>query len=162
MRPDPRGAPVHFGQHELAVPTAHLPSYVGCKSGEPYEPDPWTSSNGEGHVGSNKRPDERATRVSTTTGWTDCGHGDNYRPGIVLDPFAGSGTTLAVATGRGHHGIGIDIDSRNVALARDRVGPFFLDEFTLDEWKARSADAESRNSDTPRSPLLAQGPEGRG
>lgn len=112
-------------------------SYVGCKSGDPYEPDPWTSSNGEGHVGSNKRPDERATRVATTTGWTDCGH-NTWRPGIVLDPFGGSGTTLAVATGRGHHAIGIDLDPRNVDLARDRVGPMFLDEFTLDQWKNRS------------------------
>jgi len=72
-----------------------------------------------------------------TLGWTDCGHGDNYRPGIVLDPFGGSGTTLAVATGHGHHAIGIDLDARNVHLARERVGPMFLDEFTLDEWKNR-------------------------
>ena len=111
-------------------------SYVGCKSGEPYEPDRWTSSNGQGHVGSNKRPDERATRVAETLGWTDCGH-DAWRPGIVLDPFGGSGTTLAVATGHGHHAIGIDLDARNVHLARERVGPMFLDEFTLDEWKNR-------------------------
>ena len=73
----------------------------------------------------------------TTLGWTDCGHDDNYRPGIVLDPFGGSGTTLAVATGHGHHAIGIDLDARNVHLARERVGPMFLDEFTLDEWKNR-------------------------
>ena len=63
---------------------------------------------------------------------------DHWRPGIVLDPFGGSGTTLAVATGRGHHAIGIDLDPRNVDLARDRVGPMFLDEFTLDQWKNRS------------------------
>ena len=72
-----------------------------------------------------------------TIGWTDCGHDDNYRPGIVLDPFGGSGTTIAVATGHGHHAIGIDLDARNVHLARERVGPMFLDEFTLDEWKNR-------------------------
>ena len=76
------------------------------------------------------------TPTYITTGWTDCGH-DAWRPGIVLDPFGGSGTTLSVATGYGHHAIGIDLDPRNVALARDRVGPMFLDEFTLDEWKNR-------------------------
>lgn len=59
-------------------------------------------------------------------GWTDCGH-DDYRPGIVLDPFAGSGTTLAVATGHGHDAIGIDIDERNADLAMERVGPFFFE-----------------------------------
>ena len=57
---------------------------------------------------------------------------------VVLCDFGGSGTTLAVATGRGHHAIGIDLDPRNVELARDRVGPMFLDEFTLDQWKNRS------------------------
>jgi site-specific DNA-methyltransferase (adenine-specific) len=56
-----------------------------------------------------------------TTGWTDCGH-DDYRRGIVLDPFAGSGTTLAVATGLGRDAIGIDLDARNADLARERVG----------------------------------------
>ena len=53
--------------------------------------------------------------------WTDCGH-DDYRPGLVLDPFAGSGTTLAVATGHGRDAIGIDLDPRNADLARERVG----------------------------------------
>jgi site-specific DNA-methyltransferase (cytosine-N4-specific) len=42
--------------------------------------------------------------------------------GTVLDPFAGSGTTLAVATGHGRNAIGIDLDERNADLARERVG----------------------------------------
>ena len=58
-----------------------------------------------------------------TVGWTDCGH-DNWRPGLVLDPFAGSGTTLAVASGHGREAIGIDLDERNAHLARERVGMF--------------------------------------
>lgn len=44
--------------------------------------------------------------------------------GTVLDPFAGSGTTLVVATGHGRNAIGIDIDSRNAGLARERCGMF--------------------------------------
>ena len=67
---------------------------------------------------------------SPTLGWTDCGH-DDWRPGIVLDPFAGSGTTLAVAVGHGRNAIGIDLDERNVELARERVGPMFFDEGVL-------------------------------
>ena len=63
----------------------------------------------------------------TTLGWTDCGH-NNYRPGVVLDPFAGSGTTLAVATGHGRDAIGIDLDARNADLARERVGMFLTTE----------------------------------
>jgi hypothetical protein len=60
---------------------------------------------------------------SITLGWTDCGH-DDWRPGVVLDPFAGSGTTLAVATGLGRDAIGIDIDPRNYNLASQRIGMF--------------------------------------
>ena len=47
-----------------------------------------------------------------------------WRPGVVLDPFAGSGTVLAVATGHGRDAIGIDLDERNAHLAQERVGMF--------------------------------------
>jgi hypothetical protein len=67
-------------------------------------------------------------RQAPTLGWTDCGHGDNWRNGVVLDPFAGSGTTLSVATGHGRDAIGIDLDERNLELARDRVGPMWFTE----------------------------------
>lgn len=59
-----------------------------------------------------------------TLGWSDCGCGAPWRRGVVLDPFAGSGTTLAVATGLGRDAIGVDLDERNADLARDRVGMF--------------------------------------
>lgn len=41
-----------------------------------------------------------------------------------MSPFAGTGTTLAVATGMGHDADGIDIDERNADLCRERVGMF--------------------------------------
>lgn len=56
-----------------------------------------------------------------------CNDDSHWRLGMVLDPFVGSGTTLAVATGHGRDAIGIDIDARNVELARHRVGPMFFD-----------------------------------
>jgi DNA modification methylase len=71
------------------------------------------------------RPPEDGWRtMTTTTGWTDCGH-NTWRTGVVLDPFAGSGTTLAVAVGHGRDAIGIDLDSRNAQLAQERIGMFF-------------------------------------
>lgn len=43
------------------------------------------------------------------------------RPGdVVLDPFAGSGTTPAVAASMGRNGIGIDINENWTAVATDR------------------------------------------
>ena len=47
-----------------------------------------------------------------------------YRIGDVLDPFAGSGTTLEAAQNVGRHAIGIDLDARNADLAQERVGMF--------------------------------------
>jgi DNA methylase len=59
----------------------------------------------------------------TTLGWSDCGHG-SWRPGRILDPFSGSGTTLAVASGMGRDSVGIDLDPRNAHLTEQRVGMF--------------------------------------
>lgn len=53
----------------------------------------------------------RFTTTRVTEGWSDCGH-DDWRAGCVLDPFAGTGTTLAVADLLGRDAVGFDIDSR--------------------------------------------------
>ena len=74
-------------------------------------------------IGSDGRGQASVVRVTETLGFTDCGH-NTWRNGIVLDPFGGSGTTAAVATGLGVDAILIDLDERNADLARDRVGMF--------------------------------------
>ena len=64
--------------------------------------------------------------VAETIGWTDCecsDDGTHWRTGRVLDPFAGSGTTLVAAHNESRDAIGIDIDDRNVAMVEDRLGP---------------------------------------
>lgn len=52
--------------------------------------------------------------------------------GLVLDPFAGSGTTLQVAVERGRNGLGVELNPEYVALARRRLegvtAPLFTDE----------------------------------
>ena len=66
-----------------------------------------------------------ATRKQTL-GWTSCSHigfhddDNHYRPGLVLDPFAGTFTTGAVADLHGRDAIGIDIDARNADLYPQR------------------------------------------
>jgi SAM-dependent methyltransferase len=42
--------------------------------------------------------------------------------GLVLDPFCGSGTTLAVAIEEGRRGLGIELNPEYIKLARDRIG----------------------------------------
>jgi len=47
----------------------------------------------------------------TTVGWTECECENNQTmPGLVLDPFAGSGTTIEIATSMGFSAVGVDID----------------------------------------------------
>lgn len=86
--------------------------------------------DGKAEPGAERRGDKNREQPNAaekiTIGWSDCGH-DDWRPGLVLDPFAGSGTTLLVATGYGHDAIGIDLDERNAELAMQRVGPFLME-----------------------------------
>jgi len=48
--------------------------------------------------------------VKTTAGWSECDCNVDTRPGVVLDPFAGSGTTIEVAESMKLSGIGVDLD----------------------------------------------------
>jgi site-specific DNA-methyltransferase (adenine-specific) len=66
------------------------------------------------------------TTKRETLGWSDCGHND-WRNGVVLDCFGGSGTVGEVATGHGRDFIGIDLDVRNLDLARQRIGMFLTE-----------------------------------
>ena len=56
-----------------------------------------------------------------TLGWTDCGCNAGFRPGIVLDPFAGSGTALVVAKQLGRNYLGIELNATYVKLAEDKI-----------------------------------------
>lgn len=87
-----------------------------------------TRDEGQGTSGSRSTLSSAAGRDVTcaenaTVGWTDCGHA-SFRRGVTLDPFAGSGTTLAVAEGLGRDSVGIDLDARNADLAYERCGMF--------------------------------------
>jgi DNA modification methylase len=42
-------------------------------------------------------------------------------PGTVIDPFAGSGTTLAVAAEQGRNAIGCELNAEYIALAKKRI-----------------------------------------
>ena len=46
---------------------------------------------------------------------------DETQSGIILDPFAGSGTTLVAAKILGHHYIGIEISPEYVKMAQNRL-----------------------------------------
>ena len=54
------------------------------------------------------------------TGWTDCGH-NNYQPGVVLDPFLGSGTTAVVARKMGLKCVGVELNQEYIEMIRRRT-----------------------------------------
>lgn len=56
-----------------------------------------------------------------------CSEAGGVRPGVVLDPFAGSGTTLAVARDLGRYAIGIEINPEYVRLIEKRCAQHALD-----------------------------------
>ena len=61
---------------------------------------------------------------SYTTGWRPtctCGESLEPAPCTVLDPFAGSGTTLAVALRHGRSGVGCELNPEYVRLANERI-----------------------------------------
>ena len=71
---------------------------------------------------SGKEYNEQAS--SRTLGWTSacaCNAGTPV-PCLVLDPFLGSGTTVAVARELGRHGVGIELNPEYADLARVRIG----------------------------------------
>jgi len=81
----------------------------------------WRSGRGGETIGMGALAPESLTRSVATLGWTDCGH-DTWRRGVVLDPFAGTGTVGIVAETHGRDAVLIDLDARNVELARQRCG----------------------------------------
>ncbi|MCD6590887.1 MAG: hypothetical protein J7K72_02855 [Candidatus Aenigmarchaeota archaeon] len=57
-------------------------------------------------------------------GWTSCSCGAGWKPGIVLDPFIGSGTTGVVARKLGRNFIGIEINPDYCKIAEARIKPY--------------------------------------
>ncbi len=92
-------------------------SYVDAR-GRPAPAVSWSSGMAEGKGAHSTKTAPRTT-TTTTLGWSDCGHG-NYRPGVTLDPFYGTGTTGAVADLHGRDAIGIDLDPANSDLHQPR------------------------------------------
>lgn len=67
--------------------------------------------------------DVRLERRSRTIGWEpgcSCDAGEPV-PCVVLDPFLGSGTTVAVARELGRHGVGCELNPQYAEMARERI-----------------------------------------
>ncbi len=56
-----------------------------------------------------------------TVGWSDCGCGEKWMPGIVMDPFGGSGTVGRVAHRLGRSFIILEIKPEYTEMAHQRI-----------------------------------------
>ena len=143
MNASGRGQSAALGFDHNRLPTdRQLPGWSHCACGHGCRPTTWRSEVTEvlqyqADDGSWVDADEwegseplaERTKRKKKTVVDDigaCADPSHWRPGIVLDPFVGSGTTLAVASGNGRNSIGIDLDERNAELALGRVGPLLL------------------------------------
>jgi DNA modification methylase len=72
------------------------------------------------NLGGQRHQDWLDANPRSLLGWSDCGHAA-YRPGVCLDPFVGSGTTLLVARNHARRGIGIDLSAAYLAIAARRL-----------------------------------------
>jgi hypothetical protein len=87
-----------------------------------FRPNEFVKRTGEAGTG-NSCGNSVAGVSTRTVGWKptcEC-NSSEVEPCIVLDPFVGSGTTIAVADRLGLTGIGIEINPDYVAMARQRV-----------------------------------------
>jgi site-specific DNA-methyltransferase (adenine-specific) len=88
--------------------------------------------------------------IRRRTGWEWCGCGGEREPGTVLDPFVGSGTTVAVAVKLGLNGIGFDLSPEYCEIARKRVESVRAPMLDLDKEAEQSMDHRWPSSQRPR------------
>jgi hypothetical protein len=87
-------------------------------------PNAYTKRQGEDGTGNSCANNVAGVDVKTI-GWQQTCDCDCPSPAVVpctvIDPFAGSGTTLAVAAELGRSGIGCELNPEYVALAEERI-----------------------------------------
>lgn len=118
------------GANTSVVRTVETLGWSECGCGDGCRPTTWKiilvpvidPETGLPVLRKNGKPKVERHRVIDDLG--QCSDPSHWRAGVVLDPFAGSGTTLAVAVGHSRNAIGIDLDARNARLVEQRLGMF--------------------------------------
>jgi len=87
----------------------------------PRLPRPETAKYVKGHIFTTSYRHKREF-----IGWTDCGCNAGWKAGVVLDPFAGSGTTNIVAEKLGRNSIGIELNPKYVEMIKKRFEPYLI------------------------------------
>jgi hypothetical protein len=102
------------GEHRMA---GHGGSYAAT----PYDPDGRAHGVKHGHGASSLRTVADRTITGYECGWICKDDTAETTPGVVLDPFGGTGTTALVASAFGRVGISVDLSADYCRLARWRT-----------------------------------------
>jgi hypothetical protein len=67
------------------------------------------------------KPAEKQVNDYSGVGYSDCGCNAGFQPGVVLDPFIGSGTTAAVSKRLNRNYVGIELNPEYHGLIHERL-----------------------------------------
>lgn len=116
------GAPRHRVIESERVPTR--PGGASkCHNPRPSQHDESPYLDHTGAVVGNRDPERHVTK-KTTVGWRhgcECAGPAGIARPVVLDPFAGSGTTLLVAMAMGCDAVGLELNPAYIEIAKRRI-----------------------------------------
>ena len=104
--------------------------------GKSWHPHPNDKVRGQSGLGLGHR--QGATAEYETKGWTNCNCKAGFHPAIIMDIFAGSGTTLKVARRLKRDSIGIEIKKEYCDLIHKRLyngNHPLINDFEIIKWK---------------------------
>lgn len=95
-------------------------------SRRPTRPGKTTKTAGLGATKTGRRDTRRHVTEYKTTGWAPaCQCNAGRRPSLILDPFAGHGTTAIAALHESREFVMADVDPENCRAMKERVGKSF-------------------------------------
>ena len=119
------GEPSKMVLEKEYIPTRPGRRFGSGKSGSELDPNQSLHTSGLSRY--------RMITIYHPNGWDGCNCSADHEPGIVLDPFLGSGTTALVALKMGYRFIGIELSMEYCQMALKRIKPY-LDQRALDEF----------------------------
>jgi hypothetical protein len=109
---------------ECAEPLRRVTTRRRTNDGEPRDDlGAWRNADPGSPIGAQGDGHWRYATEVSTRGWQhSCEHQGAPVPAVVLDPFAGSGTTLAVAARLGRRAVGVELKADYLPLIKQRCG----------------------------------------
>jgi len=114
---------------EVILESLPNPKGISGRAGKPMVSKDGVVDNNDGtRLESGHNPTQFTN--SKFVGYTDCGCGEDFVPGVVLDPFFGSGTTAEVAMKQDKNWVGIELNDDYTKISDKRLKPTMVESKT--------------------------------